>query len=199
MRQCFTLPSLTQVWVYTRAEAEHVRYPTWGDALRGAETRPVTSDTLGVRIVGAASGLSSSRWPPRAWHPAGALRHRPDVRALTRRDALRAAETHSITPDMLGAAAPNTLVGRVVYRSPILIDAFFARPMALCAPQCVERLRPDRGHGGHARSSPTQWACDGDSGSRGAPGGPQNPRCKKFTTTLTHVKSQKPSLNASKW
>ena len=31
------------------------------------------------------------------------------------------------------------LVGRVVYRSPILIDAFFARPTALCAPKCVER------------------------------------------------------------
>ena len=61
MRQCFTLPSLTQVWVYTRAEAEHVRYPTWGDALRGAETRPVTSDTLGVRVVGAASGLPRRR------------------------------------------------------------------------------------------------------------------------------------------
>ena len=36
-------------------------------------------------------------------------------------------------------AAPNTLVLRVVYRSPILIDAFFAPPTALCAPQRVER------------------------------------------------------------
>jgi hypothetical protein len=27
----------------------------------------------------------------------------------------------------------------VAYRSPMLIAAFFARPMALCAPQCVER------------------------------------------------------------
>ena len=30
------------------------------------------------------------------------------------------------------------MVGRVAYRSPILIDAFFARPTALCAPQRVE-------------------------------------------------------------
>ena len=36
-------------------------------------------------------------------------------------------------------AALNTLVLRVVYRSPILIDAFFAPPTALCAPQRVER------------------------------------------------------------
>ena len=34
---------------------------------------------------------------------AGALGHRPDVRALTRRDALRAAKTHPVMPDMLGA------------------------------------------------------------------------------------------------
>ena len=30
-------------------------------------------------------------------------------------------------------------MGPVAYRSPILIDAFFARPTALCAPKCVER------------------------------------------------------------
>ena len=30
-------------------------------------------------------------------------------------------------------------MGPVVYRSPILIDAIFARPTALCAPKCVER------------------------------------------------------------
>ena len=29
-------------------------------------------------------------------------------------------------------------MGRVAYRSTILIDAFFARPTALCAPKCVE-------------------------------------------------------------
>ena len=53
-----TLPSLTQVRVYPPAQAEHVRYPTWGDAaLRGAETRPVTSDTLGVRVVGVLGSL----------------------------------------------------------------------------------------------------------------------------------------------
>ena len=57
LRLCFTLPSLTQVRVYPPAQAEHVRYPTWGDALRGAETRPVTSDTLGVRVVGVLGSL----------------------------------------------------------------------------------------------------------------------------------------------
>ena len=34
-----------------------MRYPTWGDALRGAETRPVTSYTLGVRVVGVLESL----------------------------------------------------------------------------------------------------------------------------------------------
>ena len=38
--------------------------------------------------------------------------------------------------------ALNTLVVLVAYRSPILIAAFFARPTALCAPQCVERSDP---------------------------------------------------------
>ena len=31
------------------------------------------------------------------------------------------------------------VVWPVACRSPILIDAFFARPTALCAPKCVER------------------------------------------------------------
>ena len=62
---------------------------------------------------------------------------------------------------------------------------FFARPMALCALQCVERLRPDRVHGGHARSSPTQRACNGGPGSRGAPGGRLADQAlgEKFTLT----------------
>eukprot|EP00964_Phaeocystis_antarctica_P104282 scaffold69424_cov65-Phaeocystis_antarctica.AAC.2 len=63
-----------------------------------AQSRPTRS----VCASWACSGLSSSRWPPRAWHPAGALHHRPDVHAPARRDALRA-KTHPITPDMLGA------------------------------------------------------------------------------------------------
>ena len=90
-----------------------MRYPTWGDALGGAETRTVTSYTLGVRVVGVLESLvvAVAAHAPRGWHPAGALGHRPDVRALTRRDALRAAKTHPITPqplitpDMLGARA----------------------------------------------------------------------------------------------
>ena len=41
------------------------------------------------------------------------------------------------------------------------------------APHAARRgtLRPDRGHGGHARSSPAQGVCDGGPGSRRAPGG----------------------------
>ena len=56
----------------------------------------------------------------------------------------------------------------------------FADPdrSVFCAPHSLRAtvrgaLRPDRGHGGHARSPPTQRACgcDGEPGSRGAPGG----------------------------
>ena len=72
---------------------------------RPAQSRPTCSACASL----ACSSLSSSRWPPRGWHPAGALGHRPDVRALTRRDALRAAKTHPIKPDMLGARVVGVL------------------------------------------------------------------------------------------
>ena len=93
-----------------------MRYPTWGDALGGAETRTVTSYTLGVRVVGVLESLvvAVAAHAPRGWHPAGALGHRPDVRALTRRDALRAARTHPITPDMLGARVVGVLGSLIV-------------------------------------------------------------------------------------
>ena len=59
----------------------------------------------------------------------------------------------------------NTLVGRVVYRSPILrVETLFAPPHGAA-------LRPDRGHGGRVRSPPTQRVCDGEPESQGAPGG----------------------------
>ena len=77
---------------------------------RPAQSRPTRSACASL----ACSSLSSSRWPPRGWHPAGALGHRPDVRALTRRDALRAARTHPITPDMLGARVVGVLGSLIV-------------------------------------------------------------------------------------
>ena len=77
---------------------------------RPAQSRPTRSACASL----ACSSLSSSRWPPRGWHPAGALGHRPDVRTLTRRDALRAAKTHPITPDMLGARVVGVLGSLIV-------------------------------------------------------------------------------------
>jgi hypothetical protein len=57
----------------------------------------------------------------------------------------------------------------VAYRSPMLIAAFFARPMALCAPQCVERSDQIAcEHGRRPRAvladSKKGLACDGDPG-----------------------------------
>ena len=43
---------------------EPVRALAFGDALRDAETHPVTPDTLGARVV-AVLGPLVSRWPPR--------------------------------------------------------------------------------------------------------------------------------------
>ena len=57
---------------------------------------------------------------------------------------------------------------------------FFRAPHGALRAAARGALRPDRGHGGHVRSSPTQRVCDGGPGSRGAPGGgrvaEQNPR-----------------------
>jgi hypothetical protein len=50
-------------------------------------------------------------------------------------------------------------------------DPLHAPPAALCPPTERGALRPDQGHGGHARSSPTQSACDGEPGSRRPSGG----------------------------
>ena len=47
----------------TLAQMEHVRALAFGDALRDAETRPVTPSTLGARVV-AVLGPLVSRWPP---------------------------------------------------------------------------------------------------------------------------------------
>ena len=61
--------------------------------------------------------------------------------------------TEAVAADAARAVGP----GRVVYLSPILIEAFFARPAALCAPQCVERSDQIEGteatcaHGGGLR------------------------------------------------
>ena len=51
--------------------------------------------------------------------------------------------TEAVAADAARAVGP----GRVVYLSPILIEAFFARPTALCAPQCVERSDQIEGTG----------------------------------------------------
>ena len=53
----------------------------------------------------------------------------------------------------------------------MLIAAFFARPMALCAPQCVERSDQIASTEATARSLPTKRACDEDPGRRRPPGG----------------------------
>ena len=61
---------------------------------------------------------------------------------------------------------PRSCIDRSSSRGPL-----HARPAAGALP-ATERgaLRPDQGHGGHARSSPTQSACDGEPGSRRPPG-----------------------------
>ena len=48
----------------TVTQMEHVRAPTFGDALRATKTHPDTPDTLGVRVV-TVLGPLVSRWPPR--------------------------------------------------------------------------------------------------------------------------------------
>ena len=48
----------------TLAQMEHVRAPTFGDALRATKTHPATPDTLGARVV-AVLGPLVSRRPPR--------------------------------------------------------------------------------------------------------------------------------------
>ena len=48
----------------TLAQMEHVRAPTFGDALRATKTHPIMPDTLGVRVV-TVLGPLVSRWPPR--------------------------------------------------------------------------------------------------------------------------------------
>ena len=59
-----------------------------------------------------------------------------------------------------------------MYRSPIPTNRSHFRAPHGALPATVRgALRPDRGHGGHARSSPTQRVCDGGSGSRRVPGG----------------------------
>eukprot|EP00964_Phaeocystis_antarctica_P062303 scaffold37316_cov65-Phaeocystis_antarctica.AAC.1 len=47
----------------------------------------------------------------------------------------------------------------------------FRAPHGVLCAKVRGALRPDRGHGGHVRSSPTQRVCDGVPGSRRAPGG----------------------------
>ena len=48
----------------TPARAEHVRARTRGGALRAPETRPVTPDTLGARVV----GVLGRPLGPRGWY-----------------------------------------------------------------------------------------------------------------------------------
>ena len=53
-----------------------------------------------------------------------------------------------------------------------LAEAPFTRtPRRYARHRARSALRPDQGHGGHARSSPTQSACDGEPGSGRPPGG----------------------------
>ena len=67
-------------------------------------------------------------------------------------------------PSLYGSGAGRVSIAR-------LAETPFTRPPRRSArPQSEERSdRPDRGHGGHARSSPTQNACDGEPGSRRPP------------------------------
>jgi hypothetical protein len=83
-------------------------------------------------------------------------------------------------PSLYGSGAGRVSIAR-------LAETPFTRPPRRSArPQSEERSdRPDRGHGGHARSSPTQNACDGEPGSRRPPGGRVavwNPNYKFITT-----------------
>ena len=82
-------------------------------------------------------------------------------------------------------AALNTLVLRVVYLSPILIEAFFARPTALRAPQCVERS--DQIEGTEATRGPRRLKglVTGSQGHGEHPAAASRRRIfgKKFTTT----------------
>ena len=89
--------------------------------------------------------------------------------------------TEVVAADAARAVGP----GRVVYLSPILIEAFFARPTALCAPQCVERS--DQIEGTEATRGPRRLKglVTGSQGHGEHPAAASRRRIfgKKFTTT----------------
>ena len=67
-------------------------------------------------------------------------------------------------PSLYGSGAGRVSIAR-------LAEAPFTRAPRRSAATERGVLRPDQGHGGHARSSPTQSACDEEPGSRRPPGG----------------------------
>ena len=77
----------------------------------------------------------------------------------------------------------------VLYRSPIIIDAFFARPTALCAPQRVERSDPiarTEATRGPRRLKGLVMGTQGD-GERPAAGSRRRSLGKKYRTTNLHL------------
>ena len=67
-------------------------------------------------------------------------------------------------PSLYGSGAGRVSIAR-------LAEAPFTRAPRRSAATERGVLRPDQGHGGHARSSPTQSACDEEPGSPRPPGG----------------------------
>ena len=70
---------------------------------RSAQCQDPPNHTRQARRARGGRVLSSSRWGHRGCILRSARDHRPDVRAVTFGGALRAAKTHPITPDTLGA------------------------------------------------------------------------------------------------
>ena len=64
------------------AQMEHVRAPTFGDALRATKTHPIMPDTLGVRVV-TVLGPLVSRWPPRGVASSGTRESNRSLCALS--------------------------------------------------------------------------------------------------------------------
>eukprot|EP00964_Phaeocystis_antarctica_P092180 scaffold59241_cov57-Phaeocystis_antarctica.AAC.2 len=161
-------------------------------------------DTLGACVVVVLGSLVSRRPPrgvassgtresnrslsaPRPPSCVGRLRRVPGCPERENRISEAAIEPPAGGFDACGARAPPGGLSGAVEHAGGASRVSFADPGrrlfraphgALCA-KVRGALRPDRGHGGHVRSSPTQRACDGDPGRRRPPGGrvaASNPR-----------------------